>query len=174
MFLSSLSRAALAAALITVPTFAFSDIVVDDPYARVSRPNAPTGAAFMVITNTGETADRLVSATSDIAKRVELHTHIDQGEGIMKMVEIEDGIAIPAGGTHMMERGGDHVMFMGLNESLEQGGEVSVTLTFEQAGEVVVMIPVDNDRKPKHGGMNHGEMNHGHMDHGKMDQGATN
>lgn len=160
MFLSHVSRVVFSAALITLPTFAFADIVIDDPYARASRPNAPTGAAFMMIKNTGDTADRLVSATSAIAKRVELHTHIDQGDGVMKMVEIEEGIEIPAGGMHMMARGGDHVMFMGLNESLEQGGEVSVTLTFEQAGDVTVMIPVDNERQPKHGTMNHGEMNH--------------
>lgn len=158
---SKLTRIAAVAALLTVPTFGLAEIVIDDPYARVSRPNAPTGAAFMVISNTGETADRLVAASSDVAKRVELHTHIDQGDGIMKMVELEEGIPIAAGESHLMVRGGDHVMFMGLVEPLEQDGTVTVTLTFEQAGDVLVTIPVDNERKPKHGGMGHGHSNHG-------------
>ncbi len=57
-----------------------------------------------------------------------------------------------------MKRGGDHVMFMGLNVPLEQGGEVQVTLTFEQAGDIVLTIPVDNERKAGHGMMNHGAM----------------
>lgn len=129
-------------------------IEIKDPYARTSRPNAPTGAAFMVLMNNGETEDRLIAAKSDIAKRVELHTHKEDGNGVMTMMEIE-AIVIPAGGTHAMKRGGDHVMFMGLNESLEQGDTVSVTLVFENAGEVQVEIPVDLDRKPDasaHGG----------------------
>jgi hypothetical protein len=52
-----------------------------------------------------------------------------------------------------------HVMFLGLNRPLTQGDEVEVTLTFEQAGEVTVTIPVDNERMPA--GMGHG-MQHGH------------
>lgn len=156
---SILMRTAAVAALLTLPTLGLAEIVIDDPYARASRPNAPTGAAFMVIRNTGETEDRLVAASSDVAKRVELHTHIDQGDGVMKMTEIEGGITIPAGEAHMMVRGGDHVMFMGLIEPLEQDTAINVTLTFEQAGDVVVTIPVDNERKPKHGGMKHKQMN---------------
>ncbi len=159
MFRSFLARGTFAATLIFSPVAGLAEIVITDPYARVSRPNAPTGAAFMIIENTGDSADRLVAARSDVAKRVELHTHIDQGDGVMKMTEIEGGIDIAAGGSHAMQRGGDHVMFMGLNEALEQGGSVTVTLVFQKAGEVTVTIPVDNDRKAKHGHMNHGESN---------------
>ena len=112
----------------------------------------------MIITNNGQTEDRLLSASSDAAQRVELHTHKDLGDGVMKMTEIEEGIPLPAGGSHEMKRGGDHVMFMGLNTPLEQGGEVAVTFTFEQAGDLEVIIPVDNERQPNHGqsgGHNH-------------------
>lgn len=157
---STFMRNVALAALVSFPTLGLAEIVIDDPYARASRPNAPTGAAFMVIRNTGETEDRLVAASSGVAKRVELHTHIDQGDGVMKMTELEDGIAIPAGESHLMVRGGDHVMFMGLIEPLEQGTMIDVTLTFEQAGDVVVRIPVDNERKPKHGAMEHKSMDH--------------
>ncbi|MEM9578814.1 MAG: copper chaperone PCu(A)C [Pseudomonadota bacterium] len=157
MFRSILARGTFAATLILAPVAGLAEIVITDPYARASRPNAPTGAAFMVIENRGDSADRLLAARSGIAKRVELHTHIDQGDEVMKMTEIEEGIEIAAGGSHAMQRGGDHVMFMGLNESLEQGGNVTVTLVFEQAGEITVTIPVDNDRKAKHGHMNHGD-----------------
>ena len=155
MFLSSLARGLGAVALVALPTLSLAEIVISDPYARTSRPNAPTGAAFMMIQNTSDTADRLVAVSSDVAKRVELHTHIDQGDGVMKMTEIEGGVEIPAGSTYMMQRGGDHVMFMGITAPLEQGGEVVVTLTFEQAGDVTVTIPVDNERKPAHGAMKH-------------------
>ena len=90
---------------------------------------------------------------STASKVTQLHTHIDAGDGIMKMTHVEEGFEIKAGEKLMMKRGGHHVMLMGLNDSLDQGETISVTLTFEKAGDVVVDIPVDLERKPAaHGG----------------------
>jgi hypothetical protein len=69
----------------------------------------------------------------------------------MRMVHVEEGFAIPAGETILLERGGMHVMLMGLTARIEQGDEIEVTLTFEEAGDMTVMIPVDNERMPEHG-----------------------
>ncbi len=132
---------------------AMADIVVKDAYARAA--NTMAGAAFMVIENTGPEDDQLIDARSDVAKRVELHTHKDMGDGIMKMMHVEEGFAIPAGGEHALMRGGDHVMFMGLNGPMEQGDMVTVTLVFEKAGEIEVEIPVDLERKQGHGMAGH-------------------
>ena len=151
--------ATLLATLIALPAAA-ADIMVMDPYARAASPSAKAGAAFMTLHNTGDTDDRLIAAQTDAAQRVELHTHIETGDGVMQMTEIEGGIPLPAGEMHKMVRGGDHVMLMGLNGPLEQGEDITVTLVFEEAGEVVVTIPVDNERKPQagaHGGHNHGD-----------------
>lgn len=152
MTLKTLFAGACALALATP---AFAEIVITDPYARSSGPLAKAGAAFMMIENTGAEDDRLIAAKSDIAVRVELHTHKDMGEGVMRMMEVEEGFPVPAGGAHMLQRGGDHVMFMGLKGPMEQGETVAVTLTFEKAGDMVVEIPVDLDRQPRHG-MGHG------------------
>lgn len=163
---------AAVAASFALPVFAGSEITIIDPYARAAGMNAMAGAAFFGIENSGDEDDRLVGARSDIAKRVELHTHIEGDDGVMKMVEVEEGFAVPAGSTHMLMRGGDHVMFMGLNGTMAQGDMVHVTLVFEKAGEVEVDIPVDLERQPMpggmHGAMNHGDMNHGTMNHGDM------
>lgn len=146
--------AAVAAAILGSAAWA-ADIMVKDPYARSATSTSVTGAAFMVLMNHTDTDDRLVSAQSDIAERVELHTHIEDENGVMKMREVEDGFALPAGGMHALKRGGDHVMFMGLKEPMKEGDTVSVTLTFEKAGDVVVEIPVDLSRKDGHGEMKH-------------------
>ena len=151
----SISRVIYAALFAILPSAGLAEIVIQDPYARASRPNAPTGAAFMVIENTGSADDRLISATSDVAQRVELHTHKDIGDGVMQMVEVKEGFVLAPGGQHALKRGGDHIMFMGLNQSLEQGDEISVTLIFEKAGAIEVTIPVDNKRMPKHGHETH-------------------
>lgn len=151
-----LAASLVACALGTSALFA-GDIMVKDAYVRSSTPNSKTGAAFLMLMNTGDADDRLIAASSDVAKRVELHTHKEISDGVMQMIEIEGGITVPAGGMHMLQRGGDHVMFMGLTAPLVQGEDVTVTLTFEKAGNVDVVIPIDHERKPDHGAMKHSD-----------------
>ncbi len=121
------------------------DIEITDSYVRASRPGAPTAAIFMSIQNAGTLADRLVAAKSPAAALVQIHTHIEES-GIMKMQEVEAGIPVPAGSTHTLARGGDHVMLMGVAKELVDGETVPLTLVFEVAGEVVIKVPVDNTR----------------------------
>ncbi len=149
MFTKTLSAALLA----SLATFAHAEIVVHDAYIRSAAPTAPTGAAFMEIENTGDAPVRLISAASDIAARVELHTHLEDANGMMMMREIEGGIEIVPGATHVLRRGGDHVMMMGLNVALEQGAQVPLTLGFEDGTALNLDIVVDRDRAPAHGAM---------------------
>jgi len=174
MTLKTTLFAGLSALAFALPAFA-GDITIEDAYARSSGMSAKAGAAFFVVHNAGAEDDQLIDATSDVAKVVELHTHKDMGDGVMKMMHVPEGFTIPAGGEHALARGGDHVMFMGLNKGFEQGDTVTVTLTFEKAGDITVDIPIDLERKDgmgmKHGKMDHGDMDHGKMDHDKMDHG---
>lgn len=134
---------------------AFAEITVEDAYARSASPMAKSGAAFMLIHNSGEMADRLIGASSDAAARTELHTHLDDGNGVMRMVHVEEGFELPADGMISMKRGGKHVMLMGLNGPMAAGETVTITLTFGQAGDVVVEVPVDLERQD-HSSMQHG------------------
>ncbi len=139
--------AAAAASVISSAVLA-GDIMIHDPYARVSSKSAKSGAAFMAIHNRSSESDVLISVKSTVAKKVELHTHKDV-EGVMKMIKLEDGIVIPGMGHHALKRGGDHVMFMGLAQSLHHGDQITVTLIFERAGSVKLKIPVDLERTDK-------------------------
>ena len=164
-----LRMAALAAALsLCAPVaLAHDGVHVHDPYAR-SAAGAASGAAFMVIDNHGAADDRLIAARSDIAARVELHTHEQDAQGVMRMIHVEEGFVIPAGGEIALERGGKHVMFLGLHQPLETGDVVPLTLVFENEGEVMLEVVVDNERSPDHHGHDHGhghDHSHGH-DHG--------
>lgn len=157
MSLKSTLLAAVAATALAMPAFA-DGMMIKDSYARAAGMSASAGAAFIVIENhTGED-DRLIGASSDIAQRVELHTHIEDANGVMKMTHVQEGFPVKAGESITMQRGGRHVMFMGLNGAMAQGDMVTVTLTFEKAGDVVVEVPVDLERKPMHGSMGHGHM----------------
>ncbi|WP_435259736.1 copper chaperone PCu(A)C [Thioclava sp. FR2] len=146
--------AALAASLTLSSPLAAQDhpagLHIMDPYARAAGVGK-SGAVFMAIHNNIDQDDRLIDVRADVAKRVELHTHKDMGDGVMKMMHVPEGFAVPAGEMHELARGGDHVMLMGLTADLKNGDTFPLTLIFEKAGEIVVDVPVDNDRKPEAG-----------------------
>jgi len=162
-----LTRAVCALFLFSAP-LAAEGIMVDDAYIRSSTAKSTSGAAFMVVMNHSGADDRLIGASSDVADKVELHSHRSDDNGIMRMGEIEGGVAIAADEMHAFKRGGDHLMFMGLKEPLVQGAMVPVTLEFEKAGAVEIEVMVDQDRKPNHGKMKHDKMKHDKIEHGDM------
>ena len=139
--------AAITAACLATGAYAGEDKVkVQDAYARSSNPQV--AAAFLGVMNHADTDDRLIGASSDAAKRVQLHTHKEK-DGVVSMIHDEDGFDVPAGTLTKLARGGDHVMLMGLTQPLKQGDVVTITLTFEKAGDVTIEVPVDNERKPE-------------------------
>jgi hypothetical protein len=68
-----------------------------------------------------------------------------------------EALEIPAGGTVSLERGGYHVMFMGLTGKLTEGEMHKATLIFEKAGRVEIEFQIDPP-------MGKGEMDHSTMD----------
>jgi copper(I)-binding protein/uncharacterized protein YcnI len=139
---------------------ALGDLTIADAYARA--PAAPGGAsaAYMTISTTG-TADRLVAASSPDAARVELHTHILDDAGVARMREVE-AIDVSRDAPAELKPGGLHVMLMGPRPDMAAGQTISLTLTFETAGEVTLQAPVIAAGRGQAAGHDH---DHGH-DHG--------
>ena len=83
----------------------------------------------LVATSVGGDA-RIVSASSPIAERVELHT-MTREDGMMKMEQV-DGFALPDGEAVALQRGGDHLMLYGLVD-LDPDASYDVNITVELA-----------------------------------------
>jgi len=115
---------------------------IDHPWARATPKGASVGGGYMNITNTGSAADRLVSGSTDISSRFEIHEMSMDG-GVMKMRALPTGLEIKPGQTVELKPGGYHVMFVGLKGGLEQGQKVKATLEFEKAGKVEVNFLVE-------------------------------
>jgi copper(I)-binding protein len=98
-----------------------------------------TSAAYMVLRSRGG-ADTLIAAATDVAEVVELHT-VERDGDIMRMRPVTQ-IEVPAGGSTMLQPGGFHIMLIGLRRDLQAGETVRLTLTFANAGDVVVEAPV--------------------------------
>ena len=114
-------------------------VTVTDPWGRTSPAAAENGAFYMTLTNSSNTDDMLLSASTDACGMVELHEMYDKGDGVMGMRPVEGGsIQVPAGGSTELKPGGLHVMCMMKQIDFEAGTEIPLTLTFENAGEMEV------------------------------------
>lgn len=115
---------------------------IGHPWSRATPASAPVAGGFLTVTNTGTTADRLVSASSDAAARVEVH-EMAVIDGVMKMRPLDKGIEVPAGGKLELKPGSYHIMFIGLKKPFAKGDAVKGALTFEKAGRVEVEFAVE-------------------------------
>jgi len=122
--------------------FKVSELVVSEPWSQELPPNAPTVAAYFVIHNQGQTADRLLSVDSPVAAKAELHQHVMQGD-LMKMQQVPS-VAVPAGGDLTFAPMAYHVMLLDLKDRslLRDGQHFPLTLNFEHAGSVNVEVSV--------------------------------
>jgi periplasmic copper chaperone A len=115
-------------------------------WIRLPPPNAPVTAAYMTLANEGDHDLTVVAAESPVAGTVELHEHLQDAAGVMRMRQVAS-LPLPAGGTLTMEPGGLHVMLIDLLRPLAEGDAVPVTLRFadgqsaEVAAEVRRMAP---------------------------------
>ncbi|HUN69570.1 MAG TPA: copper chaperone PCu(A)C [Burkholderiales bacterium] len=113
---------------------AYAQMQIEKPWTRATAPGAKVAGGYMLIRNQGASGDRLLSASSPAAARVELHVHINDN-GVMKMRGVP-AYDVPAKGAFELKPGGAHLMFMELKRPLKEGDKVPVKLNFEKAGEV--------------------------------------
>jgi len=116
------------------------DLVVRDAVMRATPPGVANTAAYLTIINEGSKPDRLLSASCDRARSVEVHvSHVMNG---MAMMMPSGPVTIPAGGSAKFEPGGRHLMVTGLKAPLQDGAVQEVTLRFQRAGAVTAHFDV--------------------------------
>ena len=126
--------------LALVATPAMGQVTIADAWTRATAPGAKIAAGYLTIRNSGKTADKLVSASSPAAEKVETHVTVKDGD-IFRMREVK-GYDIPAGGSFELKPGGAHLMLVNVKAPLKEGEKVPLTLRFERAGEVKTALQV--------------------------------
>ncbi|MBE9603877.1 copper chaperone PCu(A)C [Acetobacteraceae bacterium H6797] len=160
LLLATLAAAAASPRLAAAHAFTLGQIEIGHPWSRAAIAGS-TGAGFMTLTNKGTTPDKLIGGRAEIARKVELHTHLNEN-GVMKMREVEGGIPLPPGEMVELKPGGFHMMLIGLKTPLAVGAKVPVTLVFEKAGEITVELAVE---RPGAQAAGHGNATGGHSTH---------
>jgi periplasmic copper chaperone A len=115
-------------------------------WARATAATAKTGAAYLTITNKGTNDDRLIGVASPVAAKAELHTS-QMDNNVMRMRPLE-AVEVKAGGKAELKPGGMHIMLVDLKAPLKVGDKFPLTLHFEKAGAIEIMVTVE-----KPGGM---------------------
>lgn len=113
-------------------------LVVKDVWARDTVGGTTNAAVYMTITS--PTADRLISASTSVAKKTDLMT-MEGGSSAMEMKYL-NGIDIPANKAVSLNPSGLHVWLADLNQPLRAGQTLPLTLKFEKAGERQVIASI--------------------------------
>jgi periplasmic copper chaperone A len=133
-------------------TGANPSIDVSHPWARATA--TKTGAAYFTVLNKGASDDRLIAAAAPaVADKAQLHVTIEDN-GVTKMRPLP-ALEVKAGSEAVLKPGTIHLMLIGLKAPLKIGQSFPVTLTFEKAGNVEVMVSVEKAGATNMPGMDH-------------------
>ncbi|HOO50596.1 MAG TPA: copper chaperone PCu(A)C [Alphaproteobacteria bacterium] len=127
----------------------WAEITVDNPKSYETSSHASVGAAFMTIKNSGDQAETIIAASSDICDHVEIHTMSENENGLMQMRKLEGGLEIPANGAVELAPMGYHFMLIGLKNPLEVGSSIHLTLETKNNQKIEITVPVDTRNKSK-------------------------
>ena len=136
-------------ALMFIALPAWAQVSVEQPWTRATPPGAKVGAGFMRLRNAGA-ADRVVGASSPVARRVDMHVTLREGD-VMKMREVKS-FEVPAGGSFELKPGAAHLMLVDLKRALNKGEMLPLTLKLEKGGELKLELSVEEvgARQPAH------------------------
>lgn len=126
--------------LAALQAHAGGEIEVRAAWSRATPPGAKIAVGYMEIRNPGSQPDRLVGASTPVAKRVEMHVTQREGE-VMRMRQVKD-FEIPARERITLRPGGSHLMLVDIVRPLKKGERIPLTLRFERAGEFAVEVVV--------------------------------
>lgn len=119
-----------------------STLSAHDVWARATFTGAKNGAAYLTIQNNGGTPDRLIGLSSTVSEHTEVHHHTFEN-GAMAMRRLTN-VKVEAGSPLAFQPGSLHIMLIGLKNTLAEGDEFKLTLTFEHAGDLTKNVKVQS------------------------------
>lgn len=126
----------------TAPVAA-TPITASNARAYATAEGATTGAIFLTLNNPNTAPDKLIAVRTTKAPRAEIHeSFVDEADGTMQMRQVQGGLDVAPGQPVELKPGGYHIMLFDLAEPLVEGQAFEATLTFQNAGDVVVPVSI--------------------------------
>ena len=140
--LIAVSVAALASTAHAAPA---PKVAATEAWCRPTVAGAMAAGCYVTLTTKAE--DRLISVESPAADHGEIHTMSMDG-GVMRMRQLTEGLALPAGKTVALKPGADHIMLIAPKTQLKDGAKVPLTLKFKTGAPVTVQAVVKTPPMP--------------------------
>ena len=128
-----------------VVSFSHRGLTFVNAVVRQPPPAAEITAGFLEIINDSDEDDVLLSASAAFAARVEIHQTLNDN-GVMRMRPLPQGMAVGGGDSIVLQPGGAHLMFFGVDAVAPDGEEV--VLNFAQRGALTVRFSVGAPATP--------------------------
>ncbi|QNE30583.1 copper chaperone PCu(A)C [Sphingomonas sp. NBWT7] len=106
-------------------------LYVSDAWVRLAAVEGRPAAGYFTI-HGGPTDATLVSVSTDVAIRTEIHESMATANGAMTMNAVPQ-VPVPAKAKVAFAPGGKHVMVFDLNPAVKPGGTITFTFTFADA-----------------------------------------
>ena len=104
---------------------------------------------YMKLKNGGGAPERLLSATTPLADKVELIE--PKAQGSVMLPTVVPALSVPAGGELVLSTDGPHLLLGGVKKRLNAYDSFKITLVFEKAGQMEVEVMVEEaDTKEPH------------------------
>jgi copper(I)-binding protein len=113
-------------------------------HVHTDEPAAAAHGIFVYLTveNTGETADRLISASVDFANPGRFQANVVGGDGTLRVREVR-AIAVEPGQVVFLEPGGARIALDDVQRTIKAGDHFHMQLEFENAGPLEVEVEVE-------------------------------
>ena len=117
-------------------------VAATNAYAYATALGATTGAIFVTLNNPNAVADKLIGVRTNKSPRAEIHeSFVDEADGTMQMRPVT-AVDVAPGQPVELKPAGYHIMLIDLGEPLVEGQTFEATLTFQNAGDVVVPVSI--------------------------------
>ena len=126
-------------------------LYAEDSFVRAVVPGQDRTAGFVTLINPTEIDCTLISATSDIANRVEFHTH--QHVNNMVMMRPVDSIEVAAGAEVKLQPKGLHLMLFDVESN--SGESTQISIQTDQCGTLNFSAPIMSMGGEHKEGMHH-------------------
>ena len=110
------------------------ELSVDDAWVRLGAVTGRPAAAYFIV-HGGPTPTTLISATTDVAIRSEMHGTMDKG-GMSTMTPLAK-VEIPANTDVAFAPGGRHVMLFDMNSGIKPADRVTLTFAFADGTRII-------------------------------------
>ena len=120
-------------------------ISIEGAWGRPSMSMPTAGSMYMLIKNSGDAPETLLSGSSPACGSIEVHEMVMRDDGTMGMNLIDNPLEIPAGGEVTLEVGGLHIMCIMKNDQFAPGNTVDLTLVFEKTGEKTISLELKSE-----------------------------